>query len=235
MLDWNPNDPDVVKVHYDVSGWSLDQRAELSEALASDEIAHVWEAEELIVPEAVEAQADELFARLEEVLGPFALRLADDEPSVEFGLDEWPSTDREILTAAFIDGGIPHRWNGTTVFVPTDAEQIADELLDSIESGTLAVTGSGATGPPELALSTLFASADRLAKDPEDQVGQTDLAELLDLIDIAHPPYGVAAGAWSKVIDTAGRLVDLCDDDDSSPSDVIATAQNLRSLVRQYV
>jgi len=36
VLDWNPNDPDTVKVHYDVGGWSLDQRVELSEALAQD-------------------------------------------------------------------------------------------------------------------------------------------------------------------------------------------------------
>lgn len=236
MFDWNPNDPDAVKVHYDVSAWNLDQRAELSEALAEDDIAHVWEDDELIVPEEVEAQADELFSRLEEVFGPFAVRLAEDDPSVEFGLDEWPSTDRDTLTAALVAGGIPHRWDGTTAFVPVDAEQVVDELLDSIESGTLVVAGSAATGgPPEQALSTLFASADRLAKDPDDQIGQVDLSELLDAINIAHPPYGVAAGTWSKVIDVSGKLVDLCDDEDSTPSDVIETAQELRSLVRQYV
>ena len=34
-IDFDPNDPDTVKVHYDVSGWTIDQRAELSEALAN--------------------------------------------------------------------------------------------------------------------------------------------------------------------------------------------------------
>ena len=87
MLDWNPNDPDTVKVHYDVSAWTLAQRSELTAALADDEIPHVWEDDELIVPEEVEAQADELFARLEAVLGPFAIPLDPDEASVEFGLD----------------------------------------------------------------------------------------------------------------------------------------------------
>ena len=235
VFDWNPNDPDAVKVHYDVSAWNLDQRAELSEALATDEIAHVWEGDELIVPEAVEAEADELFARLEEVLGPFAVRLADDDPAVEFGLDEWPSADRDTLTAALVEGGIPHRWDGTTVFVPVDAEQAVDELLDSIESGTLVVTGVDVAGPPEDALSILFASSDRLAKDPDDQVGQIDLTELIGQIDIAHPPYGVAAGTWSKAIDLSGKLVDLCDDEETPSTDIIGTAQELRSLVRQYV
>jgi hypothetical protein len=49
VLDWNPNDPDTVKVHYDVSAWSLDQRAELSEALAEADLAHVWEGDEVVV------------------------------------------------------------------------------------------------------------------------------------------------------------------------------------------
>jgi hypothetical protein len=236
VFDWNPNDPDTVKVHYDVSAWTIDQRAELTAALADDEIPHVWEGEELIVPEEVEEQTDELFSKLEEVLGPFAITLDEDEESVEFGLDEWPASDRDTLTAALVEGGIPHRWDGTTVFVPRDAEQVVDELLDSIESGTLVVSGASAeAGPSEHALSTLFSAADRLAKDPDDQVGLTDLAELVDQIDLGHPPYGVPAGTWSKVIDSSGRLLDLCEAEEPSPSDVIGAAQDLRSLVRQYV
>jgi hypothetical protein len=236
MLDWNPNDPDTVKVHYDVSAWTIDQRSELTAALAEDDIPHVWEDDELVVPEEVEAQADELFSRLEAVLGPFAIPLGEDEASVEFGLDEWPASDRDTLTAALVDGGIPHRWDAATVFVPTDAEQVVDELLDSIESGTLVVDGAdSAGGPPEQALSTLFSASDRLAKDPDDQVGLTDLAELVEQIDLGHPPYGVPAGTWSKVIDSSARLLDLCESDEPSPSDIIGAAQELRSLVRQYV
>ena len=49
--DFDPNDPDVVKVHYDVSGWNFDQRAELSEALAEAELPHVWEGDEVIIPD----------------------------------------------------------------------------------------------------------------------------------------------------------------------------------------
>ena len=236
MLDWNPNDPDTVKVHYDVSAWTIDQRSELTAALAEDDIPHVWEDDELVVPEEVEAQADELFSRLEAVLGPFAIPLGEDEASVEFGLDEWPASDRDTLTAALVDGGIPHRWEAATVFVPADAEQVVDELLDSIESGTLVVDGADSVGgPPEQALSTLFSASDRLAKDPDDQVGLTDLAELVEQIDLGHPPYGVPAGTWSKVIDSSGRLLDLCESDEPSPSDIIGAAQELRSLVRQYV
>ena len=71
MLDWNPNDPDTIKVHYDVASWTIDQRAELAEALAEADIAHIWDGDEVVVPEELEAEVDELFARLEELLGPF--------------------------------------------------------------------------------------------------------------------------------------------------------------------
>lgn len=242
MLDWNPTDPDTVKVHYDVSAWTVDQCAELAEALAEEDIAHVWDTnedghDELVVPEELEGVTDELFGRLEEALGPFRIALGVEEPSVEYGLDEWPPADRTTLTGALVEGRVPHRWVDTTVFVPVAAEAVVDEMLDSIEAGTLVLTGATSTqnGPPEEALSTLFSSADRLAKDSDDSVGRNDIVDLAPLLDVAYPPYGVSKGTWSKVIELTNRVADLCADDAASPSDLIGAAQELRSHVRQYV
>jgi hypothetical protein len=109
-LDFDPHDPTVVKVHYDVSGWNFDQRAELAEALAEAGLPHVWEGDELVVPEVVEAETDAMFDELERVLGPFAVVLATDDAATEFGLDEWTQEDRTILTDALIASEIPHRW-----------------------------------------------------------------------------------------------------------------------------
>lgn len=236
MLDWNPDDPDTVKVHYDVSGWSLDQRAELSEALADADLAHVWDGDEVVVPEELETDADELFERMEALLGPFAVVLADDETGVEYGLDEWPSADRQTLTQALIEAEVPHRWAGTTVMVATDAEGAVDELLDAIEQGTLVLAGADdAAVAPEGALSTLFTSADRLAKDPEDDVGRDDLRELVPLLERSKPPYGISVGTWARALESADALLDLVDDESASASDLIGAAQGLRGLVRQYV
>jgi len=235
VLDWNPDDPDTVKVHYDVSGWSLDQRAELSEALAEAALAHVWEADEVVVPDELEADVDALFERLEELLGPFAIALPADEEGVEFGLDEWPSADRQTLTQALIEGEIPHRWDGTTVSVAAEAEAAVDTLLDEIEQGTLVLTGATAPAAPEGALSDLFTAADRLAKDPEDTTGRDDLRELFTTLDRAVPPYGMSTGTWAGVVDSSAALVELVDDDSTSASDVIGAAQDLRSKVRQHV
>ena len=236
VLDWNPNDPDTVKVHYDVTAWSLDQRVELSEALADADIAHVWEGDEIVVPEELEADVDALFDRLEELLGPFAIALDDADAGVEYGLDEWPSGDRQLLTQALIEAEVPHRWDGTTVLVATDAEPSVDQMLDAIEQGTLVLTsGESAAGAPEGALDTLFSSSDRLARDPDEKVGRDELLDLLPLISPTVPPYGLSTGAWAKAVDAAVALGALVEDEDSSASDIIGAAQHLRSLVREYV
>ncbi len=235
MLDWNPDDPDTVKVHYDVSGWSLDQRVELAEALADAELAHVWEGEEVVVPEELEVDVDALFERLEDLLGPFAIVLPADDEGVEYGLDEWPSADRQTLTQALIEAQIAHRWDGTTVSVAADSESAVDALLDEIEQGTLVLTGANAPAAPEGALSDVFTAADRLAKDPEDTAGRDDLRDLVATLDRTIPPYGMSTGTWAGVVDSAGELSALVDDDSSSSSDIIGAAQALRSKVRQYV
>lgn len=235
MLEWNPNDPDTVKVHYDVSAWSLEQRAELAEALAEAELAHVWEGDEVVFPEELEAEADALFEELEQVLGPFPIPLAEDDPGIEYGLDEWPPADRRTLAQALIEGEIPHRWDGTTVIVATDAEEAVDELLDAIEQGTLVLASVSGGTAPEGALDRLFSASDRLARDADDRAGREGLRELVDQLEPNAPPYGVSAATWSRTVGAARRLADLVGDEEASSSDIIGAAQALRSLVRQYV
>ena len=236
VLDWNPNDPDTVKVHYDVAAWTVDQRAELTEALAEADIAHVWEGDEVVVPEELEVEVDALFARLEELLGPFPVPLGDDDPGVEYGLDEWPPGDRQTLTQALIEAEVPHRWIGSTLTVATDAEQTVDELLDAIEQGTLVLaSGPGGASAPDGVLDTLFTSADRLARDPDDTVGRDELGALLPQLAPTVPPYGVSVGGWARAVEAANALGDLVEDADATSSDVIGAAQTLRALVREYV
>jgi hypothetical protein len=234
VLEWNPNDPDTVKVHYDVSAWSLDQRAELSEALAEADLAHVWEDTEVVVPEELEADADALFGRLEQILGPFAVALDPEDPGVEYGLDEWPPLDRQTLNQALIDAEIPHRWDSTTLVVATDAEASVDELLDGIEQGTLVLAGGGG-GAPDGALDTMFACSDRLARDADDRTGRDDLRDLVPRLEATAPPYGMSVATWARIVDASRTLTDLTDDEASSSSDIIGAAQELRSLVRQFV
>jgi hypothetical protein len=243
-LDFDPNDPDVVKVHYDVSAWNFDQRAELSEALAEAEVPHVWDGDEVIVPEVVEAEADALFDELDKVLGPFPIVLEADAESTEFGLDEWSDADRDVLTEALIASEVPHRWEGATVVVAVDAEHAVDDLLDAIEAGELLPAGDDdAPAPPEGALSTMFLSADRLAKDPLDAAVRRTLIELLPQLDAKVPPYGMAHRPWASAVTVVGNIVAIVEgdagagsrDDEQADSAIIGAAQELRSVLRPYV
>ena len=67
--DWNANDPDATRVHYDLSSWSFEQMAELAAALADAEIPHAWDGNELIVPESAEEATDAIVAEVELRLG----------------------------------------------------------------------------------------------------------------------------------------------------------------------
>ncbi len=242
-IEFDPNDPDVVKVHYDVTVWTFEQRAELSEALADAEFPHYWDGDELVVPEAVEDDVDALFERLEQLFGPFPIVLQDQDESTEFGLDEWSDADRTVLSEALVEAEIPHRWDGTTVVVAADAEHAVDDLLDAIEAGELLGTGGDdTTAPPDGALSTMFLAADTLAKDPLDAGARTRLIDLLPQLDPKSPPYGLAHRTWASGVDGVAALVALVNDhahqsagDTDHESEVIGAAQDLRSLLRPYV
>jgi hypothetical protein len=233
-FEWDPNDPDTVKVHYDVSAWPFDERAELTSELAELGYPHRWEGDELVVPEELETEVDELFERLEAELGPFAVPLAAEAESTEFELDEWPADDLELLRASLIEAEIPHRWSGSTVVVARDAEAAVDDLLDAIERGDIASVDE-ASGPPEGALSRLFTAADRLARDPTDAAGRDDLFALVPTIEPRQAPFGVAVRTWSQIVGAAQTLHADFHGDNLDASDVIGHAQQLRTLTRPFV
>jgi hypothetical protein len=245
-IDFDPNDESVVKVHYDLSAWSIDHRAELAQALAEAELPHFWEDDELVVPEAIEAEADALFEQLESELGPFPIGLDDDDESVEYGLDEWNDTDRAVLTLQMVEAEIPHRWEGPTVLVAADAEETVDALLDAIERGDFVSADADVIEPPDGVLSTIFLAANKLAKDPFDAKSRITLIDLHEVIHPKHPPYALAPRVWAQTVAAVSEIVDRIHEDAQGDkvdakdrleesSDVIGLAQQLREITREYV
>lgn len=252
VIDFDPDDPSVVKVHYDLAAWSFDHRATLAEALADVGLPHAWDDDELVVPELVEAQTDAMFERLEAELGPFPVTLEADAESTEFGLDEWTDADRALLTDSLVESEIPFRWEGTTVVVASDAEDVVDDLLDAIEEGELLDADESASGPPDGALSTIYLAADRLARDPLDARARTELLDICDDLDAARPPYAFAPRTWATAVAGVAQIVELLGaeargtnspssgrvpgaDGDEDSDAVAGHADALRSLLRPYV
>jgi hypothetical protein len=236
-FDFDPNDPDQVKVHYNLTGWSFEQRAELAETLAERGVPHVWEGDELVVPEQIEADVDVLFDELEREIGPFPVPLLDDEGEgegvTEFELDEWPATDIDVLQQSLIEAEIPHRWSGRTLLVASDAEHTVDELLDAIESGEAASLDESAEAP-DGALQDLYVLADRLTRDPTDASARSSLATLVVELSPSAPPFGLAVRAWGVIVEHAARVVAAVDEG-SEPEVISTTADELRTVCRPYV
>lgn len=232
-IDFDPNDPDQTKVHYNLTGWSFDQRAELSEMLAEVGVPHTWEGEELVVPEEIEGPVDALFDELEAEIGPFPVPLLEGDASTEFGLDEWPFGDIETLKESLVDAEIPHTWEGRKLLVAHDAENVVDDLLDAIEAGEVASLDEEAEAP-DGALHDLYVAADRLARDATHSAGRSTVLELTPQLSPNSPPFGLAVRAWATIVGHAQALVDQFEEG-ADAEHVTAAADALRSVCRPYV
>jgi hypothetical protein len=232
-IDFDPNDPDQTKVHYDLTGWSFDQRAELAETLAENGVPHVWEGEELVVPEQIEAAVDALFDALEAEIGPFPVPLLDDDEATEFGLDEWSAADIETLHQSLVEAEIPHTWQGRTLLVAQDAEHVVDDLLDAIEAGEVASLDEDVEAP-DGALHDLFRHGDRLARDLTNSGSRAAIVSLVPQLSPDAPPFGLPVGSWRTIVERARALVERFEAG-ADPDELTAAADDLRAVCRPWV
>ena len=250
MNDWNPDDPDAERVHYDISAWTLDQQTELAAALADAEVPHSWDGSELLVPiefePTVDAITGELEARLGITYGEAAppAQLDDGTPLTEYQLDEWEPGQDAVLSRALAEAGIPHRWEGTVLLVPTSDEAVVEALLDDIESGEHIDLGADGDvdGDGEVTefdaevLTTFFLAGEKLRRKPRDADGLEQLREASEIADPTRPPFGVQPRLWEQTCLLADRIVEaLVGEDGPDHEAVMAAAGDLHDLLRPYV
>jgi hypothetical protein len=136
MSDWNPKDPEALTTRYDLSDWSVDDRADVAAALADAEIAHSWDGSELLVSQDTEQVVDSILDEIEDELDN--LDDGDDESGddniTEYELDEWSEGERKQLCDMLDNLDIGYRWDGTMLLVPIGVEAVVDSCLDSIDS-----------------------------------------------------------------------------------------------------
>jgi len=249
--EWNPNDPDATRVHYDLTNWSFEQMAELAAALADAEIPHAWDGNELMVPEHAEAATDDVVAQVEmrlgiatadEVVAPReAVPLPDDAPSTEYDLAEWEPGERELVTSHLVTRGLPFRWEEDVLLVGTQDEELVDAILDDVENDEGVDLpddddDEDADQLPFETLTTFFLAGDRLQRNPLDADGLEQLLEASELADPDHPPYGVDKRLWQRTCELADDLAAaLVDGDEPDVVETQAVAAELHDLLRPYV
>ena len=262
--DWNPNDPDATRVHYDLSGWSFDQQAELAGELAEAEIPHAWDGAELLVPEDFEVATDTAIALVEERLGitdeptdvidvdsdPQPIELGEDIVTTEYDLSEWTDDERHAVGSLLVRQHIPLRWNVHVLLVATANEEAVEAILDAVESGehdvepVIEVEDETEALPAEPAserlpfetLTTFFLAGERLHKHPLDADGLQLLMKALEVAEPTNPPYGVERALWQRTCELADELADALTDGDEPDEETAAeVAEELHDLLRPYV
>jgi hypothetical protein len=253
--EWNPNDPDATRVHYDLANWSFEQMAELAAALADAAIPHAWDGNELIVPESAEGDTDDIVAQVEmrlgiasesdvEVPAREAITLADDAASTEYDLAEWEAGERELITSHLVARGLPFRWEEDVLLVGTENEELVDTILDEVENDEGVELpdedddddDEDADRLPFETLTTFFLAGDRLHKNPLDADGLEQLLAAIDVADPDRPPYGVDKRLWERTCELADDLAAaLVDGDEPDAVETQAVAGELHDLLRPYV
>ena len=253
--EWNPNDPDATRVHYDLANWSFEQMAELAAALADAAIPHAWDDNELIVPESAEDDTDDIVAQVEMRLGIAsdsevevppreAIPLAEDAASTEYDLAEWESDERALITSHLVARGLPFRWEEDVLLVGTENEELVDTILDEVENDEgvelpdddVDADDEDADRLPFETLTTFFLAGDRLQKNPLDADGLEQLLAAIDVADPDRPPYGVEKRLWVRTCELADDLAAaLVDGDEPDAVETQAVAGELHDLLRPYV
>lgn len=246
--EWNPNDPEVTRVHYDLATWTFEQMAELAATLADAEIPHAWDGNELMVPESAEELTDDIVAQVEVRMGIASrddeverapVQLAEDADATEYDLAEWDDEERDLVTTHLIARGLPFRWEDEVLLVSTDDEDLVDSILDEVENDDgieLDDDGGDDDRLPFETLTTFFLAGDRLQRNPLDADGLEQLLEAIDVADPDRPPYGVDKRLWVRTCTLADDLAAaLVDGDEPDVIETQAVAAQLHDLLRPYV
>ena len=134
MSEWNPKDEQALSTRYDLTDWSVDERADVVGALAQADVPHQWDGDELVVPQEQEETVEDILDELEEQMDANDDEETADDNITEYELEEWTEGERKQLCDMLDNLDIGYRWDGTVLLVPIGVEAVVDSCLDSIDS-----------------------------------------------------------------------------------------------------
>lgn len=239
MSDIDPDNQYSQIVRYDLSDWSINQRADVAEALAEAEIVHSWDADELLVAPDVEGRVDTILDDLEaaSLQGKSPATLGNGERLTEYELDEWSDVERDELSAMLAELDIAFRWESDVLLVSTADEDEVDECLDALESGGVVTLDSKVL--PQASnetLQTLAEVAQRLQRNPLDADGLNLLSVLLEDFESHSAPRGVPDSVWRQATGIADQLAAaIADDNQPDEINAIDLAGRLSAVLRPHI
>lgn len=128
VSDWNPRDPEASTTRFDLTEWSVDERADVVARLAAENIQHGWDGDELLVPQSEEEVVEDILDELEDMFDNDV-----ESETAEFDLDDWSDEERAKLCNMLDNLDIGYRLEDGVLIAPIGAEQVIESCIDSIE------------------------------------------------------------------------------------------------------
>ncbi|MEY3748182.1 MAG: hypothetical protein RIQ63_917 [Actinomycetota bacterium] len=128
VSDWNPRDPEAATTRFDLTEWSVDERADVVAKLAADNIQHGWDGDELLVPQSDEEVVEDILDELEDMFDNDV-----DSETAEFDIEDWSEEERAKLCNMLDNLDIGYRLEDGVLIAPIGAEQVIESCIDSIE------------------------------------------------------------------------------------------------------
>jgi hypothetical protein len=155
----------------------------------------------------------------------------DSAAEVVYELPDWLPEQRANLSVMLDAEDVPHDWDGGNLVVSGEREAEADAVFERIE-GT---EGLGVEDEEARyrTLEELFAAADRLARDPVDEVRRADAREAVIAAD-GPTPVGLDDVVWWQIRSRARSLLEALDAE-AGPAPVVELAGALRDRLRRVV
>ena len=128
VSDWNPRDPEALTTRFDLTEWSVDERADVVAKLAADNIQHGWDGDELLVPQSDEEVVEDILDELEDLFDNDV-----ESETAEFDIEDWSEEERAKLCNMLDNLDIGYRLEDGVLIAPIGAEQVIESCIDSIE------------------------------------------------------------------------------------------------------
>lgn len=135
--------------------------------------------------------------------------LDPDAESVHYDLTEWNLDQRAAVAEVFAEAEIPHAWVGNEVIVPTELEDVADQLLDRLEQEFDIEGGGTSAGVSSAALDD--ASDDEITEYELDEWTDSERSRLSELLASSGIPFrweGALLVTLTDFEDTVDELLD---------------------------
>jgi hypothetical protein len=224
---------------YELNEWSRESRQMLQQLLEGEDVPFVWEATNLVVPAPFESQVDEATAQVEATNQP---PLDPEAEKLLYELTEWTESEIAQLADSLAEADLAYEFDvdGNLVVLASD-EAAVEQLLDTIEfpdalEADDSEEGPGPSGPEANAvLSDLFVASDRLRHHARDHEGVLGMVEAATQVEHVSLPYGFEPKVWEGIVERARSLRSALEGDDVSDEDIESQADELRTLLREFV